>query len=137
MTAYSCMRNPSQIQVDSNVTVEEVLVQLKNILENRYQMQLPEVSLFLCVFFVLKLVLKLSLAVISQLIGLLISCLPSTANFYYPNREMWLWHAQNGSAAARYQKIFSASNRKHSVFVLHVLNTEETQIEYLFYIKNP
>lgn len=47
MTAYSCMRNPSQIQVDSNVTVEEVLVQLKNILENRYQMQLPEVSFFL------------------------------------------------------------------------------------------
>lgn len=41
------MRNPSQIQVDSNVTVEEVLVQLKNILENRYQMQLPEVSFFL------------------------------------------------------------------------------------------
>lgn len=37
----------------------------------------------LCVFFVLKLVLKLSLAVISQLIGLLISRLPS-CSFYSP-----------------------------------------------------
>lgn len=52
-----------------------------------------------------------------QLIGLLIAPLPF-CSFYSPNREMWLWHAQNGSTAARYQKILSASNRMHSVFFM-------------------
>lgn len=83
------------------------------------------------VFFVLKLVLKLPLAVISQLIGLLVARLPS-CSFYSPNREMWLWHAQNGITVARYQKILSASNRKHSVFfmfwVLKKLRLNSTKI---------